>query len=114
MGLSRFTDNDLGPPSLEGFESTDCVLHWLAEELYSIVYPAISMWGVIRGLMAVNETEWSLPLLSDFHEGLSSSEKEVREVSSEVTPSVSGSLSVPRVNKSWKLCLILARLIRTT
>lgn len=102
MGLSRFADNDLGPPSLKGFESADCVLHRLAEELYSIVYPAISTWGVIRGLMAGNETGWSLPLLSDFHEGLSSPKREVREVLSEAMPNVSRSLSVPRVNKSWK------------
>ena len=42
VGVSRFVDNDLGPPPLEGFMSPDSVLHWLAAKLYSIVYPAIS------------------------------------------------------------------------
>uniref|UniRef100_A0A2N9HI27 Uncharacterized protein n=1 Tax=Fagus sylvatica TaxID=28930 RepID=A0A2N9HI27_FAGSY len=51
--------------------STDSVLHRLAAELYSIVYPAISTWGFIRGLMAANETEWSLPLSYELPEGLS-------------------------------------------
>jgi hypothetical protein len=62
VGVSRFADNDLGSPSLEGFVSPDGVLHRLVAELYSIVYPTVSTWGVIRGLMAANETEWSLPL----------------------------------------------------
>ena len=42
MGVSRFAESDLGPPPLEGFVSSDRVLHRLAAELYSIVYPAIS------------------------------------------------------------------------
>jgi hypothetical protein len=71
MGVSRFVDNNLGPPPLKGFMSTDSVLHRLAAELYSIVYPAISTWGFIRGLMAANETEWSLPLSYELPEGLS-------------------------------------------
>jgi hypothetical protein len=42
VGVSRFVDNDLGLPPLEGFVSPDSVLHRLVTELYSIVYPAIS------------------------------------------------------------------------
>ena len=97
VGVSRFADNDLGSPPLEGFVSIDSVLHRLAAELYSIVYPTISTWGVIRGLMAANETEWSLPLSNKLPEGLSNKlheglsnelpEGEAREVSSEATPS---------------------------
>ena len=82
MGVSMFADNNLGPPPLEGFVSTDSVLHRLAAELYSIVYPAISTRGVIRGLMVANETEWPLSLFDELPEGLSSSEWEAREVSS--------------------------------
>ena len=112
VGVSRFADNDLDSPPLEGFVSIDSVLHRLAAELYSIVYPTISTWGVIRGLMVANETEWSLPLsdklpegLSDkLHKGLSNElpEGEAREVSSEATPSTLGSRPVSRVNGSWK------------
>ena len=75
VGVSRFADNDLGPPSLEGFVSVDCVLHRLAKELYFIVYPANSTWGVIKGLMAANEVEWSFPLSNELPEGLSSPEE---------------------------------------
>ena len=102
MSVSRFADNNLGPPPLEGFVSADSVLHQLAVELYSIVYPAINTWGVIRGLMAANKAEWSLPLSDELPKSLSSPEKEAREVSSEATPNVSGSRHVSRVNRSWK------------
>jgi hypothetical protein len=104
VGVSRFVDNNLGPPPLKGFVSTDSVLHWLAAELYSIVYPAISTWGFIQGLMAANETEWSLPLSYELPEGLSDEfpEGEARKVSSEARPSTSGSRPVSRVNGSWK------------
>jgi hypothetical protein len=84
--------------------SSDSVLHRLAAELYSIVYPAISTWEVIRGRMAANETEWSLPLSDELPEGLSDEfpEGKAREVLSKVTPSTSGSRPVSRVNRSWK------------
>jgi hypothetical protein len=54
--------------------------------------------------MATNETEWSLPLSNELSEGLSDElpEREVREVSSEATPSTSGSHPVSRANRSWK------------
>jgi hypothetical protein len=102
VGVSRFADNNLGPPPLEGYVSGDSVLHWLAAELYSIVYPAISTWGVVRDIMAANETEWPLPLSNELPEGLSSPKREPREVSSEATPSTSGPRPVSRVDRSWK------------
>uniref|UniRef100_A0A2N9H6G0 Uncharacterized protein n=1 Tax=Fagus sylvatica TaxID=28930 RepID=A0A2N9H6G0_FAGSY len=79
LSIFRFADNDLGSPSLEGFVSPDGVLHRLVAELYSIVYPTLS-------------------------EGLSDElpKREVREVSSEATPSTSGSRPVSRANRSWK------------
>uniref|UniRef100_A0A2N9H9N2 Uncharacterized protein n=1 Tax=Fagus sylvatica TaxID=28930 RepID=A0A2N9H9N2_FAGSY len=84
--------------------SSDSVLHRLSTELYFVVFPAISTWEVIRNWMAANETEWSLPLSDELSEGLSDElpTGEVREVSSEVTPSTSGSRPLPRVNRSWK------------
>uniref|UniRef100_A0A2N9G8I1 Uncharacterized protein n=1 Tax=Fagus sylvatica TaxID=28930 RepID=A0A2N9G8I1_FAGSY len=57
-----FAENNLGPPPLEGYVSSDSVLHRLAVELYSIVYPALSSWEGVRSRMAANEAEWSLPL----------------------------------------------------
>ena len=101
VGVSRFADSNLGPPSPEGFVSADCVLHPLAVELYSIVYPIVSTWGVIRNLMASDEAEWPLLLSEELPEGLSSLERGVKEVSSEATPNVSSSSHLPRVEKSW-------------
>jgi hypothetical protein len=104
VGVSRFAESDLGPPPLEGFVSSDSVLHRLAAELYSIVYPAISTWEVIRSRMAANEAEWSLLLSDELPEGLSDelAGGEAREVSSKATPSTSGSRPMSRVNRSWK------------
>uniref|UniRef100_A0A2N9EXQ6 Uncharacterized protein n=1 Tax=Fagus sylvatica TaxID=28930 RepID=A0A2N9EXQ6_FAGSY len=104
VGFSRFAESDLGLPPLEGFVSSDSVLHRLSAELYSIVYPAISTWEVIRSRMAANEAEWSLPLSDELPEGLSDELPvgEAREVSSKATPSTLGSRPLPRVNRSWK------------
>ena len=54
--------------------------------------------------MAANEIEWSLPLSYELPEGLSDElpEGEARKVSSEATPSTSGSRPVSKVNGSWK------------
>jgi hypothetical protein len=71
VGVSRFAEGNLGPPPLEGYVSSDSVLHRLAAELYSIVYPALSTWEAVRSRMAANETEWSLPLSEELPEGLS-------------------------------------------
>ena len=71
VGVSRFAENGLGPPSIEGFVSSDSVLHRLSAELYSMIYLSISTWETIRGRMAANEAEWSLPLSEELPEGLS-------------------------------------------
>jgi hypothetical protein len=104
VGVSRFVENNLGPPPLEGYISSDSVLHRLAAELYSIVYPALSTWEAVRNRMAANEAEWSLPLSEELPEGLfdESLGRMTREVSSEATPSTSGSRQLARVDRSWK------------
>uniref|UniRef100_A0A2N9GGL5 Transposase (putative) gypsy type domain-containing protein n=1 Tax=Fagus sylvatica TaxID=28930 RepID=A0A2N9GGL5_FAGSY len=104
VGVSRFAENNLGPPPLEGYVSSDSVLHRLAAELYSIVYPTLSTWEAVRDRMAANEAEWSLPLSEELPEGLSdeSPGRVTREVSSEATPSTSGSRQLAKVDRSWK------------
>uniref|UniRef100_A0A2N9EEI0 Transposase (putative) gypsy type domain-containing protein n=1 Tax=Fagus sylvatica TaxID=28930 RepID=A0A2N9EEI0_FAGSY len=101
---SRFAENGLGPPPIEGFVSSDSVLHRLSAELYSVIYPSISTWEAIRGRMAANEAEWPLPLSEELPEGLSdeSAGGVTREVSSEAVPSTSGSRQLPRIDRSWK------------
>uniref|UniRef100_A0A2N9FI21 Transposase (putative) gypsy type domain-containing protein n=1 Tax=Fagus sylvatica TaxID=28930 RepID=A0A2N9FI21_FAGSY len=88
-GVVPFAESNLGPPPLEGYISSDSVLHRLAVELYSIVYPALSTWEGIRGRMAANEAEWSLPLSEELPKGLSdeSPGRVTREDSSEAVPS---------------------------
>jgi hypothetical protein len=104
VGVSRFTENGLGPPPIEGFVSLDSVLHRLSAELYSVIYPSISTWEAIRGRMAANEAEWPLPLSDELLEGLSDESVGgvTREVSSEAIPSTSGSRQLPRIDRSWK------------
>uniref|UniRef100_A0A2N9GVW0 Transposase (putative) gypsy type domain-containing protein n=1 Tax=Fagus sylvatica TaxID=28930 RepID=A0A2N9GVW0_FAGSY len=95
---------NLGPPPLEGYVSSDSVLHRLAAELYSIVCPALSTWEAVRSRMAANETEWSLPLSEELPEGLSdeSPGRVTRENSSEAAPSTSGTRQSGWVDRSWK------------
>ena len=104
IGVSRFAENNLGPPQLEGYVSFDSVLHRLAAELYSIVHPALSSWEGVRSRMAANEAEWSLPLLEELPEGLSdeSPGRVMREDSFEAVPSTSGARQSTRVDRSWK------------
>jgi hypothetical protein len=104
VGISRFALSNLGLPPLEGYISLDSVLHRLAAELYSVVYPVVSTWEAVRSRMAVNEAEWSLPLLEELPEGLSSESagRAMREVSSEATPSTLDSRQLSRVNRFWR------------
>jgi hypothetical protein len=112
VGVSRFAESNLGPPPLEGYISPDSVLHRLAAELYSVVYPALNTWEAVRSRMTANETEWSLPLSEELPEGLSdeSAGRATREVSSEATLSMSGSRQLPRVDRSWKALSYFSRI----
>ena len=104
MAVSRFAENNLGPPPLEGFVTSDNVLHQLATKLYSIIYPGFSTWEAVRGRMAANEAEWSLPLSKELPEGLSdeSTGEVVRGASSGAALSTSGSRPLSRINRSWR------------
>uniref|UniRef100_A0A2N9I6G8 Transposase (putative) gypsy type domain-containing protein n=1 Tax=Fagus sylvatica TaxID=28930 RepID=A0A2N9I6G8_FAGSY len=114
VGVSRFAEGNLGPPPLEGYVSSDSVLHRLAAELYSIVYPALSTWEAVRSRMAANETEWSLPLSEELPEGLSdeSAGRVVGGPSSDAVPSTSGSRQQPRVDRSWKAMSFFSKIRR--
>ena len=103
-GVSRFVENGLGPPPIEGFVSPDSVLHRLSTEFYSVIYPSISTWEAIRGRMTANEAEWSLPLSEELPEGLSdeSTERVDREVLSEAITSMSGSRQFHKVDRSLR------------
>uniref|UniRef100_A0A2N9GG88 Transposase (putative) gypsy type domain-containing protein n=1 Tax=Fagus sylvatica TaxID=28930 RepID=A0A2N9GG88_FAGSY len=114
VGVSRFAEGSLGPPPLEGYVSSDSVLHRLAAELYSIVYPALSTWEAVRSRMAANETEWSLPLSEELPEGLSdeSAGRVAGDPSSDAVPSTSGSRQQPRVDRSWKAMSFFSKIRR--
>uniref|UniRef100_A0A2N9HN00 Transposase (putative) gypsy type domain-containing protein n=1 Tax=Fagus sylvatica TaxID=28930 RepID=A0A2N9HN00_FAGSY len=110
VGVSRFAEGNLGPPPLEGYVSSDSVLHRLAAELYSIVYPALSTWEAVRSRMAANETEWSLPLSEELPEGLS--DESAGGAMSDAIPSTSGSRQPPRVDRSWKALSFFSKIRR--
>uniref|UniRef100_A0A2N9HWZ9 Transposase (putative) gypsy type domain-containing protein n=1 Tax=Fagus sylvatica TaxID=28930 RepID=A0A2N9HWZ9_FAGSY len=114
VGVSRFAEGNLGPPPLEGYVSSNSVLHRLAAELYSIVYPALSTWEAVRSRMAANETEWSLPLSKELPEGLSdeSAGGAMGGVSSDAIPSTSSSRQPPRVDRSWKALSFFSKIRR--
>jgi hypothetical protein len=114
VGVSRFAENGLGPPPIEGFVSPDSVLHRLSVELYSVIYSSISTWEAIRGRMAANEAEWPLPLSEELPEGLSdeSAGGMTREVSSEAIPSTSSSRQPPRIDRSWKALSFFSKIRR--
>jgi hypothetical protein len=114
VGVSRFAEGNLGPPPLEGYVSSDSVLHRLAAELYSIVYPALSTWEAVRSRMTANETEWSLPLSEELPEGLSdeSAGGAMGGVSSDAIPSTSSSRQPPRVDRSWKALSFFSKIKR--
>uniref|UniRef100_A0A2N9HNE9 Transposase (putative) gypsy type domain-containing protein n=1 Tax=Fagus sylvatica TaxID=28930 RepID=A0A2N9HNE9_FAGSY len=114
VGVSRFAEGNLGPPPLEGYVSSDSVLHRLAAELYSIVYPALSTWEAVRSRMAANETEWSLPLSEELPEGLSdeSAGGVVGGPSSDAVPSTSGSRQQPRADRSWRAMSFFSKIKR--
>uniref|UniRef100_A0A2N9IDK4 Uncharacterized protein n=1 Tax=Fagus sylvatica TaxID=28930 RepID=A0A2N9IDK4_FAGSY len=116
VGVSRFAENGLGPPPIEGFVSPDSVLHRLSAELYSVICPAIHTWEAVRNRMVANEAEWPLPLSEELPEGLSdeSNGGMTREVSSGAVPSTSGSRPLPRVDRSWKAMSYLVNLTRMT
>ena len=114
VGVSRFAEGNLGPPPLEGYVSSDSVLHRLAAELYSIVYPALSTWEAVRSRMEANETEWSLPLSEELPEGLSdeSAGGTMGGVLSVAVPSTSGSRQPPRADRSWKALSFFSKIRR--
>uniref|UniRef100_A0A2N9FAL3 Transposase (putative) gypsy type domain-containing protein n=1 Tax=Fagus sylvatica TaxID=28930 RepID=A0A2N9FAL3_FAGSY len=113
--VSRFAEGNLGPPPLEGYVSSDSVLHRLAAELYSIVHPALTTWEAVRNRMAANEAEWSLPLSEELPEGALRRvhrEGRWRRASSDAVPSTSGSRQMPRVNRSWKALSFFSKIRR--
>jgi hypothetical protein len=78
---------------------SDCVLHRLSEELFSLVFPALSTGRVVRDLMVSERNSWSSIHSKDLPEGLSDRGEDSRP--SGEAPSVSGSSRVVGPEDSW-------------
>uniref|UniRef100_A0A2N9EY24 Transposase (putative) gypsy type domain-containing protein n=1 Tax=Fagus sylvatica TaxID=28930 RepID=A0A2N9EY24_FAGSY len=85
VGVCRFAEGGLGPPPLGDYLSPSSVLHRLSAELYSISYPALDTWGVLRRSMAAGGSEWPATLSEGLPEVSSSSGREDEGTSSEAT-----------------------------
>ena len=103
MVVCRFADSGLGPPPLSDYLPSSNMLHCLSAELYSLSFPAIRTWGVIRQSMAAEGSDWPVVLSEELSEGLSSSMRENEEASSEATTSRHVSSKQPRVPKRWSV-----------
>ena len=68
--------------------STNCVLRRASEELFSLVFLALSTWRVVKGSMASEGNSWSSVHSEDLPKGLS--DREQGETSSNRNPSVLG------------------------
>jgi hypothetical protein len=77
------------------------VLHRLSVELYSLSFPALSTWGVLRRSMAAGGSDWPAVLSEELLEGLSSSGTESKGALSEATTSTRVVPWLPAVPKRW-------------
>ena len=68
---------------------TNCVLHRLSEELFTLAFPELSTWKKIRGFMAFKGNSWPSVHSEELPKGLF--DREEKENSSEETPSASSS-----------------------
>uniref|UniRef100_A0A2N9EJY2 Uncharacterized protein n=1 Tax=Fagus sylvatica TaxID=28930 RepID=A0A2N9EJY2_FAGSY len=89
------------PPPLGDYLPTTSVLHRLSAELYSLSFPALSTWGVLRRSMAAGGSDWPAVLSEELLEGLSSSGTESKGALSEATTSTRVVPWLPAVPKRW-------------
>ncbi len=109
VGVCWFAECNLGPPPLGDYLPSSTVLYRLLVELYSLSFPMISTWGVIRQSMLTNETNWPVVLFEELPEGLSSLGRENEEMSAETTTSVRAPSRPPRVYKRWAVYSYFSR-----
>jgi hypothetical protein len=99
MGVCRIAEREGRPVDFGDLVPSDCVLHRLSEELFALVFPALSTWRVVRDSMVSGENSGSSVHSEDLPEGLSDRGEDSR--SSEETPSVSGLSKVVGSENSW-------------
>ncbi len=92
MGVCRIAESEGRPVDFGDLVPPDCVLHRLSEELFTLVFPALSTWRVVRDTMVSERGSWSSVRSKDLPEGLSDRGEVGR--SSEETPSISSSSRV--------------------
>ena len=109
MGVCRIAESEGRSVNFRDLISPDSVLHRLSEELFSLVFSALSTWGALRDTMATAEGSWSLVRSEDLPEGLSDRGEDSR--STEETLSVSGSSRVAGPDDSWVARSYLSKVV---
>jgi hypothetical protein len=71
VGVCRITESDGRPVDFGDLIPSDCVLRRLSKELFTLVFPALSTWRVVRDSMVSKRGSWSLVRSEDLLEGLS-------------------------------------------
>jgi hypothetical protein len=99
VGVCRIAESEGRSVNFGDLISPDSVLHRLSEELFSLVFPALSTWRVVRDTMVSEGGSWSSVRSEDLPEGLSDRGEVSR--SSEETPSASGSSRVVGPDDAW-------------
>ncbi len=99
VGVCRITKSEGRPVDFGDLIPSDCVLRCLSEELFALVFPALSTWRLVRDSMVSERNSWSSVHSEDLPEGLSDRGEDSR--SSEETPSISGSSRVVGPEESW-------------
>ena len=99
VGVCRIAESEGRPIDFGDLVPSSCVLHHLSEELFTLVFPALSTWRVLRDSMVSERGSWSSVRSKDLPEGLS--EMGEGSCSQEETPSISGSTRVVGPDDSW-------------
>ena len=89
--------------------SPGCVLRHLSEELFDLVFPALSTWRVVRDLMVSERGSWSLVHSEDLLEGLSDRGEDSRP--SDEALSVLSSSRVVGPEESWVARSYLSKVV---
>ncbi len=99
MGVCRVAESEGRALDFGDLVPPDSVLRRVSEELFSLSFPALNMWRVVRESMASQGGSWSSVRSEDLPKGLSDRDDGSR--SSEETPSVSGLSKAVGPGDSW-------------
>jgi hypothetical protein len=111
VGVCRVAESEGRSVNFRDLISPDSVLHRSSEELFSLVFPALSTWRVVRDTMVSEGRSWSSVRSEDLPEGLSDRDEGSRSI--EDTPSISGSSRAVGPGDSWTARSYLSKVVNS-